>query len=260
MKVPTIANVNIEELVEVQNQQVVTTSRKVAEVFEKRHDNVIRDIEAIKKDVLNFEEMFREGEAPDSYGRPQKVFFLNRDGLSLLAMGFTGKKALDWKVKYIAAFNQMENILREQQKPTKPLDTTKQMRAEAMLNNSQARKAKLLYEIAKNTTNDLYKQAGEALAVNLLAGKKVMPMPEAEQRANHELGYFCRFIGKSETWASVLGKKLKQAGVPKNAETGVFKVTWDKKNNQRDSFYWFDDVLMPKLAELFPSDYVAGEA
>jgi hypothetical protein len=32
-------------------------------------------------------------------------------------------------------------------------------------------------------------------------------------------------------------------------------VTWDKKNNQRDSFYWFDDVLLPKLAELFPNEY-----
>lgn len=141
-------------------------------------------------------------------------------------------------------------------KPTQ-IDTSKEMRAKAMLNNSEARKAKLLYEIANSTTNELYKQAGEALAVNMLVGKDVLPLPEAEQRPNHELGYFCKFIGKAETWATVLGKKLKQAGIKKNAETGVFKVTWDKKNNQRDSFYWFDDVLLPNLAKLFPDEYVA---
>ena len=96
------------ELVEVRNQQVVTDSRKIAKVFGKRTDNVMRDIDNIKKDVPNFEEMFFESEAPDSYGRMQRIYYLNRDGLSLLAMGFTGKKALEWKLKYIEAFNEMK--------------------------------------------------------------------------------------------------------------------------------------------------------
>lgn len=33
---------------------------------------------------------------------------MNRDGFSLLAMGFNGKEALSWKLKYIEAFNKME--------------------------------------------------------------------------------------------------------------------------------------------------------
>ena len=139
-------------------------------------------------------------------------------------------------------------------------DPSKEMRAEAMLNNSQTRKAKLFYEIAQNTNNELYRQAGEALAMNLLAGKEVVPLPIAEQRPNHELGYFCQFIGKAATWATVLGKKLKAEGIEKNAETGVYKVTWDKGNNQRDSFYWFDDVLMPILERMFPAEYAARES
>lgn len=134
-----------------------------------------------------------------------------------------------------------------------------QERARARLINARTVQAKLLYEITSNSTNELYRQAGEAIAINMLAGKQVVDMPLAEQRPNHELGYFCRFIGKEASWATVLGKKLKQAGVEKTAETGVFKVTMDKKNNQRDSFYWFDDVLMPKLAELFPNEYATGE-
>ncbi|WP_225230287.1 Rha family transcriptional regulator [Ureibacillus galli] len=95
-------------LVVIQNRQAVTTSLQVAESFKKRHDNVIRDIEVLKKDVLKFEEMFYEGETPDSYGRPRKTFYMNRDGFTLLAMGFNGKKALEFKLKYIDAFNKME--------------------------------------------------------------------------------------------------------------------------------------------------------
>ena len=37
---------------------------------------------------------------------------MDRDGFSLLVMGFTGKKALEWKLKYIDAFNQMEETLK----------------------------------------------------------------------------------------------------------------------------------------------------
>ena len=99
------------ELVEVRNQQIVTDSRKVAEVFEKEHRTVLRSIDNMKKDVRNFVQMFKETEAPDSYGRMQRIYYLNRDGLSLLAMGFTGKKALKWKIEYIEAFNEMEKAL-----------------------------------------------------------------------------------------------------------------------------------------------------
>lgn len=65
---------------------MVTDSLKVADVFGKRTDNVMRDIDNIKKDILNFEEMFFEAEASDSYGRLQRIYYLNRDGLSLLVM------------------------------------------------------------------------------------------------------------------------------------------------------------------------------
>lgn len=92
------------------SNQPVTTSKMIAEVFEKEHRNVLRDIDAFK-DVLNFEQMFYETTEPDGYGRPQRVYQMNRDGFSLLAMGFTGQKALEWKVKYIEAFNYMEQQL-----------------------------------------------------------------------------------------------------------------------------------------------------
>ena len=89
-------------------EQLVTSSREVSASFEKQHYHVIRDIEGMKKDVSNFGAMFYESEYKDSYGRSQKMYLMNRDGFSLLAMGFTGTKALEWKLKYIDAFNKME--------------------------------------------------------------------------------------------------------------------------------------------------------
>lgn len=94
-----------------QSGEPVASSRQIAENFEKRHDHVMRDIDAMKKDVPNFGEMFFETKAPDSYGREQRTYLMNRDGFTLLAMGFNGKAALEWKLKYIAAFNEMEKKL-----------------------------------------------------------------------------------------------------------------------------------------------------
>lgn len=100
---------NLAEIrIDILDDKFVVDSRSVAINFKKRHDNVLRDIENIRKDVLNFEEMFTESYIPDSYGRQQRIYLMNRDGFSLLAMGFTGKEALSWKLKYIEAFNKME--------------------------------------------------------------------------------------------------------------------------------------------------------
>lgn len=100
-----------------QNGEPVASSRQIAENFGKEHRNVMRDVDSLKKDVLNFEQMFFETETPDSYGRPQRTYLMNRDGFSLLVMGFTGKAALEWKLKYIQAFNEMEKKLATPQMP-----------------------------------------------------------------------------------------------------------------------------------------------
>lgn len=95
------------------NEEVLTTtSKQVAETFEKNHRDVLRAIDALKEDVRNFTQMFTETEIPDTYQRPQRAYQMTRDGFSLLAMGFTGKEALAWKLKYIEAFNEMEAELK----------------------------------------------------------------------------------------------------------------------------------------------------
>ena len=107
-------------LVIMKSKQALTTSLKVAETFEKKHQHVLRDIDSLKKDVSNFGHMFEETSIKDSYGREQRAYFMNRDGFTLLAMGYTGKKALQFKLKYIEAFNKMEQMIKEQDLPQTP--------------------------------------------------------------------------------------------------------------------------------------------
>lgn len=111
-----------------QSGEPVASSRQIAENFEKNHNHVLRDIDSLKKDVSNFGQMFFETTAPDSYGREQRAYLMNRDGFTLLAMGFNGKAALEWKLKYIAAFNEMEKKLAE-----KPQLTRSQLLATALI-------------------------------------------------------------------------------------------------------------------------------
>lgn len=102
-----------------QNGEPVASSRQIAESFEKNHRDVLRAVDNLKEDVRNFAQMFFETTVPDSYGREQRAYLMNRDGFTLLAMGFTGKAALEWKLKYIAAFNEMEKKLAEQPRLTR---------------------------------------------------------------------------------------------------------------------------------------------
>lgn len=94
-------------------------STEVARHFQKKHTNILRDIDRLRSILpktfveLNFELMFRVVDAGDGATRKVRQFALTRDALSLLVMGFTGKAAIMWKLRYIEAFNAMEQALYE---------------------------------------------------------------------------------------------------------------------------------------------------
>lgn len=87
----------------------------VAEKFGKRHADVIEKIEKIISDdsTENSVHCFKASFYKDGTGRKNKMYLMNRDGFTFLVMGFTGRKANEWKWNYINAFNSMESILRE---------------------------------------------------------------------------------------------------------------------------------------------------
>ncbi|MGL5486287.1 MAG: Rha family transcriptional regulator [Shewanella sp.] len=103
------------QLISINDGQPVTTSRKIAELFGKRHDNVIRAIEKLECGdefhSLNFEVCFENSDLQN--GKPLKHYNVTKDGMALLVMGFTGKEAIKFKVAYINAFNWMHDMLQQ---------------------------------------------------------------------------------------------------------------------------------------------------
>lgn len=96
------------------NGNLTVSSLQVANDFEKQHKDVIRAIENLKAQNYALSKMFIESTYTAGTGKQYKCYELTRDGFSLLVMGFTGKKSLEWKLKYIEAFNLMENKLQIQ--------------------------------------------------------------------------------------------------------------------------------------------------
>lgn len=104
----------MDELVIMHDKQVVTTSLKVAEIFEKEHRDVMKSIRNLTAQNFAVKKMFVEDSYLNSRNQQQPMFYMNRDGFTLLAMGFTGSKAMEFKLKYIDAFNKMEKQIKEE--------------------------------------------------------------------------------------------------------------------------------------------------
>ena len=101
------------DLVIMNNHQAVTTSLKIAEVFKKEHKHVMEAIRKLTVENLAVRKMFVEDSYLNSRNQQQPMYYMSRDGFTLLAMGFTGSKAMEFKLKYIDAFNRMEEQIRK---------------------------------------------------------------------------------------------------------------------------------------------------
>lgn len=99
--------------------QAVTSSLAVADFFSKRHDDVLKKIRTLECSASFTARNFSVSDYTDCTGRKLPCYQITRDGFAFLAMGFTGKRAAQFKEAYINAFNQMEKQL---SKPSVPSD------------------------------------------------------------------------------------------------------------------------------------------
>lgn len=133
-----------------ENGQILASSRDVAERFGKQHGSVLKTIYGENRNGKHInglaDEILASGNPLTKYyiesefenrGKKYKECLMTRDGFSLVVMGFTGSQATEWKLKYINAFNKMEEALRNQ--TVRALPTTYK---EALL--------QLLEEVEKN--------------------------------------------------------------------------------------------------------------
>jgi len=102
------------DLVQIQNNRVVVSSKQVAKRFGKLHKDVLESIRQILV-AENSATNFYEETTFDYRGRKFPIYLMDKDGFSLLVMGFTGKEALEWKIKYIKAFNAMEQEIQHKE-------------------------------------------------------------------------------------------------------------------------------------------------
>ena len=99
-----------EIILSTQNGEPVASSRQIAENFGKEHKHVLDAVKNLVAENSAAKSMFHPATF-ENRGKQYPMYLMNRDGFSLLVMGFTGKAALEWKLKYIAAFNEMEKKL-----------------------------------------------------------------------------------------------------------------------------------------------------
>ena len=106
-------NIFDESLVIIKENKLITTSLMIAKVFNKKHFHVMEAIRNLECSEEFRQSNFRLTFYIDIQGKKQPMYEVTKDGYSMLAFGFTGKKATFWKEKYIKTFNKMESKLRE---------------------------------------------------------------------------------------------------------------------------------------------------
>lgn len=151
----------------------VTDSTKVAQVFGKQHKHILEAIRNLQGTAENsaVKKWFYESTYRAGNGRQEPMFIMNRDGFSLLAMGLTGAKALQFKVAFIEQFNKMEEIVKQVAQHSQPnLPTTF---AEALrLAATQAEQIeKQQKQIEEERPRVLFSQAVETSKDSILIGE-----------------------------------------------------------------------------------------
>ena len=231
----------------------VLDSREVAEMVGMRHADLMRSIDRYidvmgKNAKLRSSNFFIERTYKQA-GNDKEVkrYDITKKGCEMVANKLTGEKGILFTAEYVERFNQMEQADNIKQVKQAEQDKTREMRAEAMLRNSISKQAKMMMEIAKMSHIKAYREAMMAKAGNILAGENILPMPKSG-RERQPLGWFCRQIGKPETWATQLGKILKIKGIAKlPGENGEFVEDHARNNSRKQvqNFEWYVDYLLP---------------
>lgn len=232
-------------LVIMKDRQAVTSSLQVAEGFEKRHSHVIEAIEnkiSSAENSAQYENMFSEGIYQDSSGKNNKMYYMNRDGFAFIAFGFTGRKADEFKLKYISAFNQMENEIKSSQLPTDPMEILA-----------------LTFEAQKQHKEELK-----------LVGNRVTNLEENVSIDQGDYGYLTRRINKAvfqELEIKRFSKHKKQVDLfYKDINKGIHEITGVKtrsklKQKQFDAVDSFITNWKPSTATITLAEQIelAGE-
>jgi Rha family phage regulatory protein len=153
--------------IRVVHDRIMTTSLAISNAFEKNHRDVLRAIQNLDCPKEFTERNFALSEYTDSTGRKLPMYLLTRDGFTVLAMGFTGKRAMEFKIRYIEAFNRMEEELRgrkETPRPAIPAGQAKiETRAEKLTREHQNILTEIVFERAHQFPEEIRVSVRDAM-------------------------------------------------------------------------------------------------
>ncbi|MBR2086111.1 MAG: Rha family transcriptional regulator [Oscillospiraceae bacterium] len=225
------------------------SSLQVAEDFGKKHKHVLEAIENIRAENSAVTPMFIESTYQAGTGKNYKCYDITRDGFSLLVMGFTGKEALDWKLRYIEAFNRMEQHINLQYTYLQQLDAQARAdRAAAMRMNAENRRMKMLLdhpEMQKLSPESLttlgVKRMEETLGKDM---SDKLPLTEQTYSAT-EVGKLLGGISSAK-----IGRMANEHGL-KTEEYGITVLDKSPYSAKQVPSFRYNRKGVEKLAELF---------
>jgi Rha family phage regulatory protein len=239
------------QLINIANNNGVLTvgSVEVARHFEKQHKHILQTIHDLTAENSTAKNMFIES-TYENRGKQYPQYLITRDGFSLLVMSFTGKKALEWKLKYIEAFNKMETALK-QAIPTLDVAKAKELkikedRATAMLLNAQNRMIKTLLSNTKD--KNLSQIAIDVMgikAVEQITGKNMNQyLPECEKLYSAtEVG------GMFGVSAMKIGKTANASGL-KNDTYGKMVMSKSKHSSKEVQQFLYNEKGVQALGKI----------
>lgn len=241
-------------LVQVRGEAVLASSLDVARSFEKRHRDVMRAITTLTKQrpdlARNFARMIVQVETGKGAQRDTHHYEMDRKGFTLLAMGFTGPKALEWKIAFIDAFDRMEAALRSAvnddeaecplEEQSSYLDHVRSDDLERKL--SLAREIRLAYgrHAVRRMWNSIGLPPVEPDVDDGVSGDTVAPVQvicwlnERTERAPgwrvptralfNDFQQWCIARGFDDMGLSAFGWALRRAGHPSRKSSGTYRV------------------------------------
>lgn len=214
----------MKELVFKNNGQIVTNSLLVAEKFEKEHRHILETIRTVMRTAENSAllHMFHETTYLSSQNKELPMYLMNRDGFSLLVMGFTGQKALNFKLDFISAFNEMEKLAQN------PVAHLSKIDLAHMVIESEREKERLQIQ------NELQQEELKKQAPKVAYYNEVL-----QSQSTYNTNQIAKELGMS---AVTLNKKLHDLGVQyKQNGTWLLYHRYQNKGYTKTQTYTFAD-------------------
>lgn len=230
-------------LVIMKNKQAVTSSLQVAETFKKEHRNVLRDIGGLLKNEHTQQMFAKDNYVNEQNGQKYPMYYMNRDGFTLLVMGYTGSKALEFKLKYIDAFNAMEKTIKEL--PMNKIDPVAQ--AEIEITKAKTHQANALYRIAMKTDSKSAEQAILAQAAKAITGEMTIPIQQRKEYSakavGEKLGISANMVGRI---ANRIGLKAEQ---PSQNEYGRWCNSKSRSSDKEVAQWMYTDAGLQQIKQ-----------